>query len=352
MSIIRFFEDAYVGIRPLEPNEEIPLAFLTPDGTDSAAKKRKETVNDWTDPRRRGGKAEFKTFKNEPISGFKILSSVTRWSTSNKLFRVVDPRGFQLEISANNLVKILLCTSVDKGIINGDCVWARDRDSGNNILIPVGSEEYQEAMKNLKMSKSTDTAVPGNSVVLQTGEEGVYLGKFSIVLSKHTIRELEVIKVDSSLEARVKLKFAKVTDPTTLSRDEAYAIISAPNAYLGTTLNSGVLGVFKHKTTKKDVHEQLKDFTPIEWGRGGFMIKQTRSDDMFWATRLRKMINIRSALVYYESKKVVSWFDVKIDEPNYFNYHSREEGPSFNLDDVICFNVYLQNKQGEQVKVT
>lgn len=77
---------------------------------------------------------------NTPTTGFYVGSSVSRWSTSNKLFRVKDPRGFTVEIPTDNLATLLHHTTVVKGVVKEECVWGRE--GNNHILLPVNSEPY------------------------------------------------------------------------------------------------------------------------------------------------------------------------------------------------------------------
>lgn len=64
-----------------------------------------------------------RVIKNDPVSGFKISHSVSRSSTSNKVWRIQDPRGFELEISTNNMEDILMNQGVVKGEIQGTYLW-------------------------------------------------------------------------------------------------------------------------------------------------------------------------------------------------------------------------------------
>lgn len=77
---------------------------------------------------------------NTPTSGFYVGCSVSRWSTSNKLFRVKDPRGFTVEIPTDNLATLLHHTTVVNGFVQQECVWGRE--GNNHILLPVTSEPY------------------------------------------------------------------------------------------------------------------------------------------------------------------------------------------------------------------
>lgn len=78
--------------------------------------------------------------ENTPTTGIYVGSSVSRWSTSNKLFRVKDPRGFTVEIPTDNLATLLHHTTVVKGVVQEACVWGRE--GNNHILLPVNSEPY------------------------------------------------------------------------------------------------------------------------------------------------------------------------------------------------------------------
>ena len=84
---------------------------------------------------------------NEPMEGFEIAKSVRRsggWSGGgNVVWRLADPRGFELEISSGNFANIVNCTTIVNGVIQGKCVWGRE--GKDNILLPESSEPYIEA---------------------------------------------------------------------------------------------------------------------------------------------------------------------------------------------------------------
>jgi hypothetical protein len=47
---MKYFDQYYAGIQNDNAKENasgLPLAFITPDGTDKAAESRKETVDNW-----------------------------------------------------------------------------------------------------------------------------------------------------------------------------------------------------------------------------------------------------------------------------------------------------------------
>lgn len=117
-----------------------PVYKLKEGATTSYDYERDENgrvIVDHTIPARKG--EEF-IADNTPTEGFYVGSSVSRWSTSNKLFRVKDPRGFTVEIPTDNLATLLHHTTVVKGVVQEECVWGRE--GNNHILLPVNSEPY------------------------------------------------------------------------------------------------------------------------------------------------------------------------------------------------------------------
>lgn len=60
---------------------------------------------------------------NEPIEGFSIQRSVSRYGTSNKVWRVLDPRGFEFEISSATFEDLVLQGMIIKGVIQGPCIY-------------------------------------------------------------------------------------------------------------------------------------------------------------------------------------------------------------------------------------
>jgi hypothetical protein len=176
----------YVGFQA-RTGDDVPLGFMTPDGTDAAATKRKATVDNWAGGGYYGGatkppKIASTTYENKPLSGFKLGREIRRyasWGQGNVKWRIEDPRGFELEISSPNFASIILCTTLEQGEILEECVWARQ--GSENVLLPVSSEEYKQAQINttrVAQAVGLKDLKPGHHVILHSGEEGIYLGAF------------------------------------------------------------------------------------------------------------------------------------------------------------------------------
>ena len=176
--MLKFYEKFYYGTRD-QGQGELPLGFATPYEENAAFEKRKKTVDDWT---RNGKPAQY--FDNVPMEGFSISGVVSRWRTSNKLFRIDDPRGFQLEISSDNLFRLIDCTTIANGTFMNKLVWGRD--GAQNWLWPANSEEYKKYLK----GPSDYVHQPGDVINILTGTDighHVYVGKFYChILSKNS----------------------------------------------------------------------------------------------------------------------------------------------------------------------
>lgn len=73
-------------------------------------------------------------FDNVPLLGFKVQRSVSRYSTSNKLWRILDPRGYEFEITTGCMEELIQSTTIIKGgLIDARCAWASNK---NLVAVP------------------------------------------------------------------------------------------------------------------------------------------------------------------------------------------------------------------------
>jgi len=185
MSQVTLPEHYYCGMRP--SSQGAPLGFITPDGNDSASLKRKQTVDNWVKQRYYTQK-DVKTLapvvlKNVPLSGYKLTSDIrnTNYGGYDK-WRILDPRGFELEITSGNLASLINYTTIEQGEIHGDCIWGRF--GSNNVLLSVNSDDYKEALAATVVKNSSESwknVKPGYKIMLQNGKIGIWLGKMYLV---------------------------------------------------------------------------------------------------------------------------------------------------------------------------
>lgn len=129
---------------------------------------------------------EPKEFDNTPIEGFVLNKKVggykSDWNFRNAYVRVYDPRGFEFEISVDNLLFILSCGGCSPGKgLEGKFVYSW---SGTElVLLPVNSDSYSEIEKVSGLSGkkvSLRELVPGMRYYLKDGSSGTYIGRYRI----------------------------------------------------------------------------------------------------------------------------------------------------------------------------
>jgi hypothetical protein len=124
-------------------------------------------------------------FDNAPMDGFTLNKDVKRysgeWFSSHRtMIRVHDPRGFEFEVTTENLIGILMHTDCLRRGLIGQFVYAWV--GPELVLLPTNSEEYQAAVKytgGLAKKVSAKALVPGVSYKTKREGDVIFLGKFN-----------------------------------------------------------------------------------------------------------------------------------------------------------------------------
>ena len=204
--------------------DEERLAYMTYHKEDKAFEKRRDTGIAWSGGQPRkvwiSGKYVMNpyipadvgtTLENVPQSGHYIGDSVSRWSTSNKLFRVKDPRGFTVEVSTGNIATLLHLCTVTNGVVQEECVWGRE--GANHVLLPVNSEPYRESVtSNSTILKMKD--IKAGDMIKCYGDTSTYryLGKVKLgfdIEAFYDIRDLWNSPSRSESRGTMKIKDPK-----------------------------------------------------------------------------------------------------------------------------------------------
>ena len=172
---MKVFEKLFVGIsKNRTDTTKAPLAFSVPYEDNYAGRKRELTVKNWL------GECDFfariddpsslkrnvtTVIENKPSRGFEFIGFASRDVTSNKFLRVYDPNGYELEISVQNAVDLITSSTIKKGVIDAELIWARD--GANNVLLRTNSKEYKNAVR--APSKPKNKPRPKN-VVPEVGD--------------------------------------------------------------------------------------------------------------------------------------------------------------------------------------
>jgi hypothetical protein len=186
---------------------ESKLAYMTHSeyGVDNEPSKafssRMSTGTIWA-----GKHSAVSEFENNPISGFTIVGSQSRWSTQNKVIRVEDPRGFVVEVPTENLTTLLKHCRVNLGTVVEECVWGRE--GSNHILLPTNSEVYKEALSKTKQHTNRVSFAKlsvGDLIKFNPDDKGefIYLGK---VKAEWKVYENTCIEKSSMVTSRMTWK--------------------------------------------------------------------------------------------------------------------------------------------------
>lgn len=151
---------------------------------DEKGKLRKEkSWNGW-----RNEKIEPDDFNNEPTRGFvlnkKVGDYAGDWGEHRQAYcRIYDPRGFEFEITINNLLFILEhCDCLRGKGLDGEFVYGWD--GKDLVLIPVDSPDYKEIkmytdkIQNGKKFKGKDLII-GATYLTKNDQKWVYMGRFN-----------------------------------------------------------------------------------------------------------------------------------------------------------------------------
>ena len=191
---IKIPKQVYVGFQGRRSEDEVPLGFMTPHTTDAAGVKRKDSVDRWASGSYRSTKKfNSVTLDNSPMIGFKIGRAIRRsgsWNGSGASYiRIEDPRGFELEITIENLAMCMVDNIIENGEIMQECVWGRD--GSRNILLPTTCDLYKDSIEFLPADMPTiplKTIKVGDTVKTKAGNVGIYMGVMYPVISYHGVK--------------------------------------------------------------------------------------------------------------------------------------------------------------------
>lgn len=145
-----------------------------PEGYDGARKHWRNT-SEGIDP---------SDFDNVPTSGFVLNKTAgggnCGWHGRNKCVRIYDPRGFELEITVENLIFILQHVDCSKGKgLEGEFVYSWD--GADLVLLPACTVDYKESAEFTKLQDnkfSLRDLKPGYSYKTKDNRDVIYIGRY------------------------------------------------------------------------------------------------------------------------------------------------------------------------------
>jgi len=162
------------------------LGFATYYEDNAACRKRQSTINAWA--AKDNGKCVGEILDNGPRTGFKFSKCVTHgggWNDTSTYWRVQDPTGFELEITASNVARLMKYVTIKNGEILEECLWGWDKNNQSKVtLLPRNCELYEQALvtsdRHFAPVVSLKEVKIGDRVELKNGETGVYFGKVTV----------------------------------------------------------------------------------------------------------------------------------------------------------------------------
>ncbi|ECV9084048.1 hypothetical protein AAGG91_002884 [Salmonella enterica] len=88
-----------------------------------AFQKKKETADRWA----RGSGIDPFYVENTPQTGFQMVTNVSRYSTSNVVWRVRHPEGFEFEITSDNFMDLIETSTIIEGVIQEELFFTENR---------------------------------------------------------------------------------------------------------------------------------------------------------------------------------------------------------------------------------
>ena len=232
--MINIARQIYSGWNTNSVKHELPEAEVVPLGDSSNEKKRLETLTKRYQV--------LKEHENIPLPGFTLFKTGRKnWGSADQTWLIIDPRGYLVRITNDNLEMILHVTGITEGLIQEKCVWAREDSQTKMVLVPVSSPSYIEASKNTELIEGKvgikDIQI-GDKVLLQNKLTGIFMGVQSLygplngdsrtqkpqVFLRRQIIKIENRKYHYQTDAKILAVLEKTDKPMT--REEAVELMN------------------------------------------------------------------------------------------------------------------------------
>lgn len=196
------------GYRQTDQKGLIYLSYIN----DSGKIAKEKSWNDW-----RSKIVEPKEFDNTPIEGIKIVGhggGKPRFSQRQAYCQILDPRGFEVQISFDNLLWLLnfggyvFDKETNTGYFDIKCVYAWNGPT--LILCPVDSDDYKytQHVNNAKQFQPKECVV-GHWYKEPNSVDMMYLGSLYKLKFNDPIKENKLYYPDGFITDEIKTKVEK-----------------------------------------------------------------------------------------------------------------------------------------------
>lgn len=192
--------DLYIGFSTRYNSDKnlYKLGYIVEHGTTVGHIKSIASVDKWSKETSIGTVLEGIMQSNKPLNGFAVSNIVFRrsgWGDDKTIWQITDPRGFDFQISSNNMANILSTCTIINGIIQENCVIGISNK--NVVLLPVNSEPYLEAIgatdiRNKPLIPMSELK-KGDIVRLKRGITIIYFGCYHYIGVKNSYRSAGIV---------------------------------------------------------------------------------------------------------------------------------------------------------------
>lgn len=168
-----------IGFQHRHDTMDSKLAYITYKKEDNSIFKEK-SWNSW-----RNQDIPIEKYENKPISGFIIAKNIHQhcsYRHNRVKMRIYDARGYDFEISIENLSVIIDHCDINKSEIIGECVYAWDGQE--IVLVPTNTDLYKNAIKEsqgktkkFKVKDLKENTVYRTRLSRGSTEDYLYLGR-------------------------------------------------------------------------------------------------------------------------------------------------------------------------------
>lgn len=248
-------------------------------------------------------------YDNEPISGFVLNKKVgdykSSWNHRSAAVRIYDPRGFEFEISVENLLFILQeCTSTKGKGLEGEFVYSWE--GTELVLLPTVSQEYKDSSNftSLQTKKIGKADIKEGCIYTNKDNHQVmYLGRFDWTTYDYT---------------------------TEYSKD----------SYCGRNY-SNYTNIYKVKTAKKHVFVHLDKKNACSYTNDGYWIQDgftklatiesTEPSSLFAEAYDTLKMTCKHIGNEFAIKKILYQLN-KCNRDNYYSFYFRKDGKNYSVD--------------------
>lgn len=260
-------EKFYVARQKRSDDEVLAFMVVADKEHTKAFQTAKDRAEQWAVPgyyyaQERGhAKLESIYVDNKPRTGFRLVTNVSRYSTSNVVWRIMHPEGFEFEITSDNLMDLMDTNTCIEGVFQEEMFFTHTKK-----LVSTKTKLFADMIQKEEVKKEhkvkSNVLEPGSTIKITVSHryypedeskntvfELVYMGKFHtcgtnknrpmLVTNKSTARPVAYDPVAGKYRTFTELPAFELLDKELVTVDRAETI-KALNEQIRSNVNNEV----------------------------------------------------------------------------------------------------------------